>query len=122
MDKPLKYKFHYRLGYGSNSLLIEFINGVENETFATDLFDAIKEIKPKLAGRDDLWMNDEILYTINSELGQFTLSKDNWDLAFLMADENQSCVIQIHNFLLNDNRFEKIEEDFNDFILNENAL
>ncbi len=121
MDKPIKYKFHYRPGYGSDSLLIEFINGVENESFGTDLFDAIQEIKPKLEGREDLWINDEILYTINSDLGQFTLSKDIWDLAFLMADDNQSCVLQIHNLLLNDNRFEKIEVDFNDFILNENA-
>ena len=121
MDKLIKYKYRYRPVYGSNSLLIEFVNGVEKETFGTDLFDAIKEINPKLAGREDLWMNDEILYTINSNLGQFTLSKDIWDLVFLMADDNQSCILQINNLLLNDNRFEKVEVDFNDFKLNENA-
>ena len=121
MDKPVKYKFRYRPGYGSDNLLIEFFYGVENEDFGTDLFDAIKEINPKLTGREDLWMNDEILYTINSDLGQFTLSKDIWDLAFLMADDNQSCVLQINNLLLTDNRFEKIEVDFKDFKLNENT-
>jgi hypothetical protein len=121
MDKAIKYKYHYRPGYGSDNLLIEIFNGVENEAFAGDLFDAIKEINPKLAGREDLWMNDEILYTINSDLGQFTLSKDIWDLAFIMADDNQSGVLQINNLLLNDERFEKIEVDFNDFKLNENA-
>lgn len=118
MDKPIKYKYRYRLGYSSDSLLIEFVTGVENEAFRTDLFDAIKEINPKLAGREDFWMNDEILYTIDSDLGQFTLSKDIWDLAFLMADDNQSCIIQINNLLLHDIRFEKIEVDFK---LNENA-
>jgi len=117
MDKPIKYKYHYRPGYGSESLLIEFISGVENETFGADLFDAIKEINPKLQGRDDLWMNDEILYTVSSDSGQFTLSKDIWGFAFLMADDNQTCLLQINNMLLKDDRFEKIEVDFNEFKL-----
>lgn len=121
MNKPIKYKYHYRPGNGSDSLLLEFINGVENEAFATDLFDVFKKINPKLAGSEDLWMNDGICYTINSDLGQFTLSKDIWDLAFLMADDNQSCILQINNLLINDDRFEKIELDFNDFKLNQNA-
>lgn len=121
MDKSIKYKYRYRAGYGSDRLSIEFVVGVENEAFGADLFDAIKEINPKLAGREDLWMNDEILYTTNSDLGQFTLSKDIWEFVFLMADDNQTCILQINNLLLNDNRFEKIEVDFNDFKLNENA-
>jgi hypothetical protein len=121
MEKPTKYKYHYRPGYGSENLLIEFISGVENDVFRTDLFDAIKEINPKLISREDLWMNDEILYLIDSDLGAFTLSKDIWDLAFLMADDNQSCILQINNLLFNDNRFEKIEVDFNDFKLHQNG-
>ena len=121
MDKLAKYKYRYRPEYGSESLLIEFVNGVENEAFRSDLFDALKEINPKLTEQEDLWTNDEILYTVNSDLGQFTISKDIWNLAFLMADSNQTCILEINNLLLNDNRFEKIEVDFNDFKLNENA-
>lgn len=121
MDKPIKYKYHYRPGYGSDSLLIEFISGVDNEAFGVDLFDAIKEINPQFVGQENLWMNDEILSTVNSDLGQFTISKDIWGLAFLMADDNQSCVFEVNNLLLNDNRFEKVEVDFNDVKLNENA-
>jgi hypothetical protein len=111
---PLIYKYRYRLGYDSESFLIEFVNGVENETFMTDIFDVIKEINPKLIEHYDLWMNNEILYKINSDLGQFTLTKDIWDFAFLLADDNQSCLLKINNMLLKDNRFEKIEVDFND--------
>jgi hypothetical protein len=121
MDKPIKYKYHYRPGYGSDSLLIEFVSGVKNEAFGVDLIDAIKEINPTLEGCEDMWMNDEILYIINSDLGQFTLSKDIWDIAFLMAEDNQTCIHQINNLLLNDKRFEKIEVEFNDFTLKENA-
>jgi hypothetical protein len=118
---PLKYKYYYRPGYGSENLLIEFISGCDTETFDSDLFDAIKKTNPHIAGHEDLWMNNEMLYTINSDLGQFTLSKDVWGFVFLMSDGNQSCVFQINNLLLNDNRFEKIEVDFNDFKQKENA-
>ncbi len=121
MGKPIKYKYQCRSGHSSENLLIEFVNDVENDAFLADLFDALKEINPKLAGREELWMNDEILYAINSDLGQFTLSKDIWDLAFLMADDNQTCILQINNLLLTDNRFEKLEVDFNNSKLNENA-
>ncbi len=109
MDKTQKYKYRCRPEYGSGNLLIEVISGVENDTFGTDLFDAIKEINPQLAGLEDLWMNDEILYIINSDLGDFTLSRDVWDLAFIMCDHNQACISKINTLLLNDNRFEKIE-------------
>lgn len=118
MDK--KYKYHCRPGYGSEHLLIEFFNGVENETFGSDLFDAIKEIKPKFTALEDLWMNDEIIHTVNSDLGEFMLSKDIWDLAFIMSDKNQSCIVQIDRLLLKDKRFEKIEVNFNKFKLKEN--
>jgi hypothetical protein len=120
MDKSTKYKYHYRPVYGSDSLLIEFLYGVKNDTFGADLFEALKEINPQIVGLEDLWMNDEILYSVDSDLGQFTLSKDIWDLVFLMADDNQNCVHYINNLLLNDNRFEKIEVDFNNYKMNEN--
>ena len=120
MDKTVKYKYHCRPKYGSENLLIEFMSGVENEAFGTDLLDAIKEINPQLVQKEDLWINDEILYTINSDLGQFTLFKDIWDFGFIMSDDNQSCVSQINDLLLSDNRFEKIEVDFNDYKLNKN--
>ena len=44
-----------------------------------------------------------------------TFSKDIWDLAFILADENQTCISRINNLLLFDNRFEKIEVDFDEF-------
>lgn len=113
MQKSIKYKYHYRPGYGSDNLLIEFISGVENENFVVELFDALKNINPKILGHEDLWMNDEILYTIESTLGQFTLSKDNYDLAFIMSENNQACVEKINDILCKDNQFEKIEVDNN---------
>lgn len=121
MNNPAKYKYHYRPEYGSNRLLIEFITGVENKGFDNDLFDAINEIEPILIEEVELWLNDEILYIIKSNLGQFTLSKDIWNFAFIVANDNQDCIFKINNLLLSDNRFEKVEVDFNDFKLDKNA-
>ena len=115
MKNQSKYKYRYRPEFGSENLLIEFISGVGNETFGIDLFDALKEINLKLFEQEDLWMNDEILYSVDSDLGKFTFSKDIWDLAFILADENQTCISRINNLLLFDNRFEKIEVDFDEF-------
>jgi len=110
-----KYKYRFRPGYGSDKLLIEFTSGVENKSFVHDLFDTIKELNPKIHDLQDLWMNDEVLYSVNSDLGQFILSKDIWNLAFIMSDDNQVCVTQINNLLIKDNRFEKVEVDFSDY-------
>ncbi|ABG59708.1 hypothetical protein [Cytophaga hutchinsonii] len=113
-DKPL-YAYHCRPGYGSENLLIEFIRGTETSTFTTDVLDALQEILPTVAGLEDLWMNDEIIYSINSVFGSFTLSKDIWDFAFIMADMNQPCIVRIDAILLADKRFEKINVNFDDY-------
>lgn len=109
------YKYHYRPGYSSANLLIEFISGIENKTFIIDLLDSIKSIKPEVVDLNDLWMNDEVLYSIVSNLGEFSLSKDIWDSAFIMADENQTYIAKINKLLILENRFEKIEVDFENY-------
>ena len=70
-----------------------------------------------MAGLEDLWMNDEIVYSINSAAGSFILSKDIWDFAFIMADNNQISIIRIDELLAADKRFEKIDVDFSAYKL-----
>lgn len=117
----IRYKYHHRPGYGSDNLLIEFISGTENKNFGNDLLDAIKGINPKITGKTDLWMNDEFLYTINSDHGHFILTKDTWDLVFIMAEDNQASISIIDEILVKDNRFEKIEVDYNKYRTKDNA-
>jgi hypothetical protein len=114
MDKSTKHKYCCRPAYGSNHLLIEFISGVEKESFLHDLFNALKEINPQLTKAEDMWMNDEVLFSINSSHGQFTLSKDIWDFGFIMS-ENQDCIKTINDLLLSDSRFEKMEVNFENY-------
>jgi hypothetical protein len=111
----VKYKYHLRPGYKSQDLLIEIFSGVEDEYFLTDLLDSITAINPKVDKINDLWMNDEILMELSSDLGLFSISKDIWDLAFIMSDNNQECINRI-NLLLSENKnFEKVEVNFEDY-------
>lgn len=115
MTEQEKYKYHFRPGYGSQNLLIEFYSGIDNDCFMNDLLGAISEINPKLIDFKDIWVNDEILLEIESDVGSFSLSKDTWGFAFIMADENQDGLKTINSILVNDSRFEKVEVNFDNY-------
>lgn len=108
------YNYRCRPGYGSEELLIEFTSEVEKPNFLTDLFDAIKEINPVISNKESILLNGEISYTIKIDSGQFSLVIDSWNLAFLMSD-NQECIFKINRLLVEDERFEKIEVNFDDY-------
>lgn len=108
------YKYHFRPEYKSDKLLIEIFTGVENEEFISDFFEAIKELNPEISNLKDLWMNDEFLLLVNSEMGEFIFSKDIWDLSFLMAENNQECLYKINSLLEISGKFTKQEVDFED--------
>lgn len=103
-----KYGYRVRPGHSSLNLILEFVRGVEDDNFQADLFDAIQEISPKVSGLEDMWLNDEVLYTIDSNLGRFSLSTDIWNFAFILADDNQTCIAKIIDLLAKNDRFEKI--------------
>lgn len=109
------YRYYFRPGYKSENLLIEVFDGAENETFVSDFIHVISEIKPEMKDVLDLWMNDEVLLTYDSEIGQFTLSKDIWGFAFIMAENNQKGLSKINFILEKSERFEKVEVDFENY-------
>lgn len=107
MLNDTRYKFSLRPAHGSDKMLIEFINGVEREEFLPDVLDALKSCHPKIESTLDLWMNDEAQFDVNSDLGNFSLSRDSWGFAFVWSDENQAGVQKINDLLAQDHRFEK---------------
>jgi hypothetical protein len=111
----MKYKYNFRPAYKSQELLIEIFSGAENEDFLSDFLNAISEINPKVENIKNLWMNDEDLFEITSDSGFFLLSKDIWDLAFIMSEENQECIHKINSILSEDKNFQKIEVNFEDY-------
>jgi hypothetical protein len=111
------YKYYFRPGYGSLKLLIEFFHGAENNDFISDLLTVISELKPKVISITDLWMNDETLLNIHTEMGEFTISKDIWGFAFIMAENNQECILKINSMLEVTENFKKVEVDFENYKL-----
>ncbi|MCD0464142.1 hypothetical protein [Flavobacterium sp. ENC] len=109
------YQYYFRPGYQSEELLIDVFGGAEKESFFPDFMEAIKEINPKMIDILDLWMNDEVLMTIDSEAGKFTVSRDIWGFAFIMADNNQDGLHRINSILEKAEQFEKVEVDFENY-------
>lgn len=111
------YKYYFRPGYGSSKLLIEFFYGAENNDFIPDLIAVISELKPKIIDNFDFLMNDETLLNINSEMGEFTISKDIFGFVFIMAENNQECISKINSILEVTENFEKVVVNFEDYKL-----
>jgi hypothetical protein len=115
LGKP--YKYRLRPGYGSDKLLLEFLLTNTDPEFNKDLFTTLNVLKPRVEKVEDLWMNDEVLLEVSSEMWNFTLSKDIWDFAFIMADNNQLCIKRIDEILCKSSLFEKEEVDFEKYKL-----
>jgi hypothetical protein len=113
LGKP--YKYHLRPGYGSDKLLLEFILDSSDTEFGRDLLTTLKDLNPKVDSVEDLWMNDEVLLNVSSDEGGFLLSKDVWDFAFIMAENNQSCIKLIDEILNNTGLFKKEDVDFENY-------
>jgi hypothetical protein len=111
------YTYHYRPGYGSQQLLIEIYSGTEKEDFMTDLFIALAELHPEIIRQTEVWINDEILLEIKTDLGEVTLSRDIWDLVFILAENNQPCLSKINELLAAHEKFTKVEVDFKNYVL-----
>ena len=110
LEKP--YIYRLRPGYGSDKLLLEFLLDSTDNAFVQDLLTTLKAMHPVVNSVEDLWMNDEVLWSVSSSQGAFSLSKDSWGFAFIMAEENQSCLKLIDELLNNSSLFEKEEVDF----------
>jgi len=109
------YKYIVRPGYGSKKMLISFSPDKADEIFFGCLLRALKAININPVEIVDLWMNDEIIWNMKSDAGDFEISKDIWDLVFIMAEENQSIIKIIDKLLGEDTSFIKEEVDFNNY-------
>lgn len=111
-DLEKHYIYRLRPGYGSDKLLLEFLLDSTDTAFIQDLLTTLKAMHPVVNSVKDLWMNDEVLWSVSSSQGAFLLSKDSWGFAFITAEENQSCLQLIDELLNNSSLFEKEEVDF----------
>ena len=110
--KETKYKYYLRPGYGVKTLLIDIFFGAENEDFFTDFINAIISIHPQIKSVNDVWMNDEINLEMDSDMGSFEISQDNWGFAFIISNMNQNVLFVIDKILQNDEKFLKVEINY----------
>jgi len=101
------YKYTIRKGHNSQELLIEFSISDDEKLFTDFLIQALKPLNANVKESTDLWMNDEVILTIRSDIGQFDLSIDNWGFAFIMAENNQAAIPQIDMCLNSNDLFVK---------------
>jgi hypothetical protein len=107
-----KYKYRLRPYYGSDPLLLEFTVDSPDVEIEKDLFEAIKELDPIVEDLQDLWMNDEVVITVSCSKGGFILTKDIWGLVFIMAGQNQPCIMAINEILERSEMFVREEVDY----------
>lgn len=105
------YTYKCRPGYGSKDLMIEFESGTENKSFLKDLAKALQAMNAKISSSKNVWMNDEVWINISSKHGNFTLTKDNWGLVFIMTQKNQVGMMILDQLLAKNGMFEKIDHD-----------
>ncbi|GGH69712.1 hypothetical protein HNQ91_002865 [Filimonas zeae] len=110
--QDIPYKYRLRPAYGSDKLLLEFSIDKPDGKFEKALFSALESIHPVIEDIADLWMNDEVLLTVATDRGSFLYSKDIWGFAFIMAEENQDCILKIDAILNTSSFFQKEEVDY----------
>lgn len=113
----IKKEFSYKLrpGYGSEELLIEFVKTGEADDFIKMLLDLLSKGGFQYGDTSDVWMNDEIWIHLNSMHGNVTLTRDIYDLFFILADKNQQDILKIDELLMKSGKFHKEKVDFDDY-------
>ena len=106
MKSEETYKYQMRPGYGTNELLIDFITDSDNENFINELKELLLKIDYKVVKKDDLVMNEEILYTCKSKIGEFQISSNNYGCVFITS-EVENCIIKIDELLQTNKKFVK---------------
>jgi hypothetical protein len=109
------YRYRLRPGYGSKELLIELLPESANQVFLDDLLGVLSQVNAKVTSMQDLWMNDEVLLSFESDLGPFVVSKDIWDVVFILAPGNQPAILKIEQALHANSQFQKEIVDFDQY-------
>lgn len=101
------YTYHFRKAQRAGAFFIEFFKGTGRDGFFDTVFSALSSINPVVQGVPELWLNDEVIFNVNSDLGTFVLSKDLNEFSYIMADGNARCIDTIEQLLSQHPQFEK---------------
>lgn len=116
-----QYSYYLRPGYGTKALLIEFNKGSGSDTLVRDLLNALAPINATISETLDLWMNDEMVYSLKTDVGKLELSHGAYDFVFIMAWTNQKGILRVNELLEAHPDFTRDPVDFRKYELDENG-
>lgn len=107
--------YKVRPEYGSNKLLIEFDSIATDKDFIKSLKDIFiqNNIMPKT--RKDYIFSASTSFS--TSVGDFDLDIDEWDLVFILSENNQKAIEYINEILESSDNFKKVEVNFEDYRL-----
>lgn len=109
------YRYHLCPGYGSKELLIELLPKSADQVFLDELFGVLRQANATVKDVQDLWVNDEVLMSFESDWGPFEVSKNIWDFVFILAPENQPVILKIDQAMQANPQFQKETVDFDQY-------
>tara|TARA_R110002012_G_scaffold6480_7_gene30056 strand:- start:140951 stop:141769 length:819 start_codon:yes stop_codon:yes gene_type:complete len=114
-QKKLNYSYKLRPAYNSSEYLIEFIKIGDADRFIKKSLDLLSEHGFLFDNITDVWVNDEVWIHLKSIYGKTTITKDIWDMIFILGDKNQTDIKKINQILIDSGEFEKIEVNSDDY-------
>ncbi len=105
------FTFAIRPGYKTKELLIEFRLGSGDDEMIVAMKEALAEINAELVEKLDLWQNDEIIYRMKSNCGDFDISSNSYGSIFILSPDNQTAIKKIGLVLASSPSFKEVEVD-----------
>lgn len=118
--KWLNYSYKLRPAYNSSEKLIEFVKIGDVDRFLEKLLDLLSKNGFSFDNTTDVWMNDEIWIHLKSINGKTTITRDIWDMIFILGEQNQIDIEKINQILIASGEFKKIEVNPEDYKTQEN--
>lgn len=98
-------KYYYRKTFSSGEAQIEFFKGTESDGVFSTVFGALSSAHPTVRNIGELWTNNEMVVNVDSDLGNFVLGKDVYNLSYIVARKNAACIDKIDQLLSADPMF-----------------
>lgn len=105
------YRFKVRPGYNSPAMLIDFSLDEADDVFFGTLYGALQGINPSKIDLTDLWADEDVTLQCDSDLGEFEIVSDIYDLVYITANDNQKVILEIGELLSNHDAFIKQQYD-----------
>lgn len=92
----------------SGNISIEFIDPPADKDFIKQLIRAFESLNVQVINYEDLWIHDEIIFNVSSNIGKFTIFRNSKDHYFIEATENPDATLLLDSLLSKDPIYRKI--------------